>query len=86
MAGANLKICAAHLTCDARRGRIAQKEKEMNKELKKGVDILTGNRPLLTDDDLKCLELAATRYGIEFEDAVSFVLFFAGDDEDYDEN
>jgi len=59
----------------------------MNKRnLKRGIDILTGARPLTTDYDLRCLELAATRYGIEFEDAVSFVLFFAGDDEDYDED
>ena len=57
----------------------------MNKELKKGVDILTGNRPLLTDDDLKCLELAATRYGIKPEDAVIFALFFASDEGDSDD-
>jgi len=57
----------------------------MNKKLKKGVDILNGDCPLLTDDDLKCLELAATRYGIEFEDAVIFALFFASDEGDSDD-
>jgi len=58
----------------------------MNKrDLKKGVDILSGTRLLETEDDLKCLELVAERYGIKPEDAMIFALFFASDEGDSDD-
>jgi len=61
-------------------------DKRETRKLQRGIDILSGDRPLRTKYDRECLKLVADRYGMDYEQALSFALFMADMNAAYDDN
>jgi len=61
-------------------------DKRETRKLQRGIDILSGDRPLRTKHDRECLKLVADRYGMDYEQALSFALFMSSMNAAYDDN
>jgi len=67
-------------------GIVLGMDKKETRKLQRGIDILSGDRPLRTKYDRECLELVAKRYGMDYEQALSFALFMADMNAAYDDH
>ena len=67
-------------------GIVLGMDKRETRKLQRGIDILSGDRPLRTKYDRECLKLVSDRYGIDYEQALSFALFMADMNAAYDDD